>query len=473
MDSSHKVAVIGAGISGLACAYRLKQLGVRPLVLEASHRAGGAIRTVRRDGYIFEMGPQAPRFAASARQIVRELGLEHNFVEGDPKAARYIVRGGKLERAPFSPGAMLATGLVGWRSKLRVLSEPFLSTRPPVDDESVAAFMRRKFGDEVLDYLADPIISTVFLGDAEKMGMASAFPALVEWERTSGSLARGALRARSKRRRSGDDSSSGARRGGGGEKLKVTDALPSLGSFREGMATLTDAIERSLGECVRYGASVASVARLDGGGWAVSTHDGERAGCDAVVFSTPAFAAGAALRAAVPTVAEELKGIEYAPMTVAAFVYERTQVTNSREGFGFMVPSKEKMRTIATFWNSSLFPGRAPAGKVLITSFARGAESDVSSLAAENARLLGISGEPVACESWHSERAMPQYNVGHAARVARIRLALDSTSGLHLTGNYLGGRSIGECVDAALRVADGIAARIGRSATGQSQERNR
>ena len=119
------MVVIGAGISGLACAYRLKQLGVRPLVLEASERAGGAIRTVRRDGYTFEMGPQAPRFSAPVWQIVRELGLEREFVAGDPKAARYIARNGKLERAPFSPGAMLATGLVGSRSKLRVLAEPF------------------------------------------------------------------------------------------------------------------------------------------------------------------------------------------------------------------------------------------------------------------------------------------------------------------------------------------------------------
>jgi oxygen-dependent protoporphyrinogen oxidase len=471
--NSHKVVVIGAGISGLACAYRLKQLGVRPLVLEASERAGGAIRTVRRDGYTFEMGPQAPRFSAPVWQIVRELGLEREFVAGDPKAARYIARNGKLERAPFSPGAMLATGLVGSRSKLRVLAEPFGFSRPPTDEESVAAFMRRKFGDEILDYLVDPIVSTVFLGDAEKMGMASAFPALVEWERTSGSLARGALRARSKRRRSGGDASSGARRNGSGEKLKVTDALPSLGSFRDGMATLTDAMARALADELRLGASVASVARLDRGGWEISTHDGERVGCDAVVSATPAFATSAALGTAMPAVAQELSSIEYAPMTVAALAYDRAQVANSLDGFGLMVPSKEKLRTIATFWNSSLFPMRAPAGKVVITSFARGAESDVSSVVSENARLLGISGEPVACESWRSEHAMPQYNVGHAARVARIRTALESTPGLHLAGNYLSGRSIGECVDSAFREADSIVARVAADAavSARAQER--
>lgn len=458
MDNSHKVVVIGAGISGLACAYQLKQRGVRALVLEAQPRAGGVISTVRRNGYLFEMGPQGPRFAASVWQIVRELGLEREFVAGDPKAKRYIVRGVRLERAPFSPGGMIATGLVGVGSKLRVLGEPFRYSRPPAEDESVADFMRRKFGDEVLDYLVDPIVSTVFLGDAERMGMASAFPALVEWERASGSLARGALRERS-RERLGDG---GARSAESGEKLKVTDALPSLGSFGEGMATLTDAMAGSLREDVRYGVSVGSVGRAaEGAGWEIVTNTGEKIVSDDVVFAVPAFAAGALLDGAAPSVAPELKAIEYAPMTVVALAYERAQVANPLDGFGFMVPKKEGLRTIATFWNSSLFPGRAPEGKVLITSFARGAENDASAIAGENAKLLGISGEPVECESWRAERAMPQYNVGHAARVARIRAGAGATPGLHLAGNYLSGRSIGECVDAAFRVADEIAARSG------------
>jgi oxygen-dependent protoporphyrinogen oxidase len=458
VDSSHKVVVIGAGISGLACAYRLKRRGGRALVLEARARAGGAISTVRRDGYLFEMGPQGPRFAASVWQIVRDLGLEREFVTGDPKAKRYIVRGGRLERAPFSPGGMLSTGLVGWGSKLRVLGEPFRFSRPPTGEESVAAFMRRKFGDEVLDYLVDPIVSTVFLGDAERMGMASAFPALVEWEQTSGSLARGALRARS-RKRSGDR---GARSAESGEKLKVTDALPSLGSFRDGMATLTDAMADSLREDVRYGVSVGSVRRAaEGSGWETVTSRGEKIVGDDVVFAVPAFVAGALVDGAALSIAQELKAIEYAPMTVVALAYERAQVANSLDGFGVMVPKKEGLRTIATFWNSSLFPGRAPGGKVLITSFARGAENDASAIAEENAKLLGVSGEPIECESWRDDRAMPQYNVGHAARIERIRAAVGATPGLHLAGNYLSGRSIGECVDAAFHVADEIAARSG------------
>ena len=470
MDSSHKVVVIGAGISGLACAYRLKQRGVRALVFEARARVGGVISTVRRDGYVFELGPQAPRFAPSVWQSVRELGLEREFVAGDPKAKRYIVRGGRLERAPFSPGGMISTGLVGAGSKLRVLSEPFRFSRPPAEEESVAAFMRRKFGDEVLDYLVDPIVSTVFLGDAEKMGMASAFPALVEWERRSGSLARGALRARGRKREA--DGVVAVQSAGSGETLKVTDALPSLGSFREGIATLTDAMARSLGDQLRCGTNVSSVNRKEEAGWEIMTSAGEKIISDDVVLAVPAFVAGALLDGAAPSLAHELNEIEYAPMSVVALAYERAQIANTLDGFGFMAPKKEGLQTIATFWNSSLFSGRAPEGKVLITSFARGAENDVSVIAEENVKLLGISGEPVQCESWHDERAMPQYNVGHAARVARIRAAAAAAPGLHLVGNYLSGRSIGECVDAALRAVDQIATGCAAGAGAQREQKS-
>jgi oxygen-dependent protoporphyrinogen oxidase len=465
------VAVIGAGISGLSCAYRLKQRGVRPLVLEASERAGGAIRTVRREGYIFELGPQAPRFGESVWQIVRELGLEREFVAGDPKVARYIVRNGKLERAPFSPGAMLSTGLVGWRSKLRVLSEPFRSARPPVLDESVAVFIRRKFGDEVLDYLVDPIVSTIFLGDAEKMGMAGAFPALVRWEHESGSLARGALRERRKKRQQIDGGR--AHSTGSGETLKVTDSLPSLGSFRGGMATLTDAMAASMHDEIRYGAEVVSVECVDGGegGWRITLRGGERIAAEAVVVSTPAFAAAEAFRSTMPALADDLAAIEYAPMTVVAAAYSRANVANSLDGFGLMVPSKEGLRTIATFWNSSLFPGRAPDGNVLITSFTRGAGRDLRAIIAENAALLGISAPPVTIESWQCDRAMPQYNLGHDARVAGIVTEIRAATGLHFAANYLHGRSIGECVDSAFRVADSITAPAAIGSNEQEQRR--
>jgi oxygen-dependent protoporphyrinogen oxidase len=187
--------VIGAGITGLACAFRLQQLGIRTLILEASAKPGGVISTVRQNGFLFEAGPQCPRFPKSAWALIRELGLQDEFVAGDPRANRYILRNGVLHRAPFSAGGLLTTSLVSLKAKYRLLGEVFRHSYPPPEEESLAEFVRRKFGDEVLDYLVDPFISTIFFGDTQKMGMHSAFPALVEWEQSRGSVVRGAIRA--------------------------------------------------------------------------------------------------------------------------------------------------------------------------------------------------------------------------------------------------------------------------------------
>ena len=247
MGNTEKVVVIGAGISGLSCAHRLKQLGIRALVLEAKERAGGVIGTIRRNGYLFETGPQCPRFPAPVWQLVRDLNLESSFVPGDPKAKRYIVRNGQLHPAPFSPTGLLTTRLVGLESKMRILGEVFRSSRPPVDEESLAEFVQRKFGVEVLDNLVDPFISTIFFGDSHKMGMESAFPALVEWERMQGSVVRGAIRARKAKRvaRTSDDFSADSPNTNG-IGLHVTQALPSLGSFRSGMAELPERLSEDL-----------------------------------------------------------------------------------------------------------------------------------------------------------------------------------------------------------------------------------
>ena len=183
-----KVVVVDAGISGLACAYRLKQLGVPCVLLEAAERPGGLIATVRRNECLFETGPKCPRFPASVWRLIRELDLGREFAAGNRKAKRYIFSRGKLHRAPFSPQALLATRLLGFTSKLRILSEAFRYSQAPAHEESLSEFIERKFDPAVLDNLVDPFISTIFLGDARKMGMESAFPALVKWEQERGSL---------------------------------------------------------------------------------------------------------------------------------------------------------------------------------------------------------------------------------------------------------------------------------------------
>ncbi len=479
---TEKVVVVGAGISGLACAHRLKQVGIRPRVLEASERPGGLINTVRRDGFLFETGPQFPRFPPSVWQLVRDLSLEREFVAGDSRAKRYIFLRGRLHLAPFSPSGLIKTQLLGLKSKLRILGEPFGYSRPPVQEESLAEFVQRKFGMEVLDNLVDPIISTVFLGDARKMGMESAFPALVEWERNRGSLVRGALQARRSKRETAKSGGglhpSTFHSNGNHNSLRVTDALPTLGSFRSGMATLPERLAEELKGEITYKAGVESIAQSQGYNgpsklaWQVRLSSGEQITAQYLVLAVPAHVAGRLLETSVPKLASHLKAIEYAPINVVSSAYERSKVTNRLDGFGFMVPRRKGLNTICTFWNSSLFGGRAPEGSVLITSFAESEEKGAPGAAtdekceraveAENARILGISGKPVARLVWKNPHALPQYNVGHARRVTEIYGILPTLSNLYLAGNFLEGRSIGDCVDVAYRVAENLHSQLQR-----------
>ena len=449
MGYTQKVVIIGAGISGLACAFRLKQLGVQSLLLEASDHPGGMIATIRRDGHLFELGAQSPRFPASVWGLLRDLHLDQEFVAGDAKARRYILRNGKLRRAPFSPGGLIATDLLRGSSKLRILSEIFRFSRPPAEEETLAAFVERKFGKDVLVNLVDPVVSTVFFADACKMGMESAFPALVNWERSHGSVARGAIRARAKNKRT---------------SMKVTDSLPSLGTLRPGMGRLPERLAEEMGPHIRYGARVTSIVRGKAS-WEVVLSHGEHFFAEHVVLALPADEAAKALDTSVPPLAMEFRKIAYEAICVVSGGYERRKVKNPLDGFGFMVPRSEGLRTISTFWNSSQFPERAPDGRVLITSFARCGEiRDMDALegivAAENAAILGITGEPEVRNFWQHPRALPQYNVGHRRVVGAIQEALGGAPNLHVAGNYLEGRAIGDCVDLAQRVAEKVHSRL-------------
>jgi len=468
---TQKVVIVGAGISGLACAFRLKQLEVPFLVLEASGRPGGVILTTRRNGCLFEGGPQCPRFPASVWELVRTLDLEREFIPGDPKAKRYILEGGHLHSAPFSPGGLLTTKLLRASSKLRILAEVFGNTSPPQEEESLAAFVQRKFGTEVLENLVDPLISTVFFGDAYRMGMQSAFPALVDWEKNHGSLVRGALRARaSKRAKNESLNQTPSRSAKAAGSLKVTDSLPSLGSFRDGMGRLPERLAEKLVEEVRYGVAVESVKHVSGEdrdyiGWQIRTSEGENVAAEHLVLCVPAYEAARILYPTAPAVASSLGSIEYAPVHGMSAVYDRQQVRNPLDGFGFMVPRKAGLRTICTFWNSSLFPRRAQTDKVLITSFSRIEASESSGendqpfaaeVEAENAMVLGIKGEPTDREVWTNSRALPQYNVGHWRTVNTLKEAAFAVRNLYLAGNYIRGRSIGDCVELAVDVARSI-----------------
>jgi protoporphyrinogen/coproporphyrinogen III oxidase len=457
MPTSTPVAIIGGGICGLACDYRLHQLGIPAILLEASEQVGGLIGTVEKDGFLFESGPQSFQGTETILNLIKELGIEQELQTAGPKAPRYVLRHGRLEKVPMSPQAILGSSLISVSSRFKVISEPLRRTKPPSDDESVADFVRRKFGHEILEYLVSPFVSGVYAGDPELLSLKAAFPTLEEWERQYGSVIRGAMKSRPEK---------GARKG-----------PPPLCSFRGGMGQLTRAIADKLSGQIQLGSRVISAKQAslasDGAQYEIRVARGgqeEIISARAVVVATPAYVASHLLTEVSASLAKSLSSIAYAPVAVVAAGYHRHQTAHPMNGFGFLVPRAEKLRTLGTIWNSSLFPGRAPAGMMAITSFIGGAtntelceklEAEIAAIVhAENARILGIVGPPVATAVWKHPKALPQYNLGHGHTVEAIRKAERETPGLFFSGNYLEGPSLGKCIEQAFATAEAVHANL-------------
>src|SRR4029077_16971304 len=364
-----------AGISGLVCAYALHKAGVNAQVLEASPRAGGEIAAEVRDGFLLELGPQSFSGTAVLRSLCTELGIEDQLIQAPAGAPRYVLIDGTLRAVPLNPAAMLTSSLLSAKTKWRIARDAFGTTHAPEQDESISAFVRRKFGEELLDRLVAPFVSGIYAGDAERISLRAAFPQVYEAENSAGSIIRGMMRAAKSR--------------------KGPRERPTLLSFRNGNETLVRALAQKIGSRLRLDAEVLGIAvRREAESVRFQVRFRE-AGSDQVVvterlaLATPANVAGALLRDVNAAFEPVLAGIEYAPVAVVSLGYRRQDVGHSLDGFGFLVPRSSGLRILGAVWNSSLFPERAPAGHVLLTSFVGGAtDSDAAKLSSDELAAL-------------------------------------------------------------------------------------
>jgi oxygen-dependent protoporphyrinogen oxidase len=449
------VVVIGAGLSGLVAAHTLHRRGVVVRVLESGERPGGVIASIRSEGFLHETAANSALDNQPAvGELIESLGLKNERLDVPAGARRYVVRDGKPVVLPGSPPALVATRAFGLAGKLRLLCEPLVARGDPSREESIAEFALRRLGREVLDYAVDPFVSGVYAGDPARISASAAFPRLVALEREHGSLVRGQLAQ---------------------ARARGAPARSRSFSFRAGMQCLTDALAAGL-PAIDYGARASSLRPRPDGGYAL---DVERAGglrerldADALVLAIPAYAASELARPAFAAAATVLDQVEYAPVAIVATGYARGDVAHPLDGFGMLVPSVERSDLLGTLFSSSLFPGRALPGQVLLTSFVGGARrpelamADEGALAtsvdAELARLLG-AGTPLWRRIVRWPRAIPQYTLGHGRRMAELDAALASEARLRLVGNWRGGVAVGDCIANARASAESLAGMAGRA----------
>ncbi len=430
--TSWDVVIVGGGLAGLTAAHRLRQGGCRTLLLEAGSRVGGAVRTVRREGWTYELGPNTVMARGPLDDLIDELGLRPQVVTADPAARRrYIVKAGRLEPLPRGPLGLLRSRVFGWRDRFRLLREPWLPPRRDLADrdESVAAFTRRRLGDNWLDYAVGPFVSGIYAGDAERLSMRWTLPTVTALERDHGSLLRGAMARRKQ---------------GGGRGTMLT--------FEQGLQTLPMALARQVGE-VRCDATVESVSRLDGTFRVAGS--GFEVAADRVLLALGARPTAQILHSLPPAssaIAAVLSEVPHASLAVVSLGFRREQVRHAVDGFGFLAPRCESLRLLGCLFPSTIFPGRVPHDHVLLSAFVGGRldaeavegsdESLVELVYRELDALLGLEGEPVQTQLARWRPAIPQYELGHERFAEAIDQLTASQPGLYCVGSYLGGASV-------------------------------
>ncbi len=429
------VAIVGGGVAGLSAAYELKARGITYRVFEAGQRPGGVVITERTNGWVIDGGPDSLLVQKPAAVgLCRELGLGANLVSTLMPRTAYVLRDGTLHPIvegsflgfPLRASAFARSSLFSLRGKLRMAAEAVIPRRDGDDDESIGAFVRRRFGEEAAEYLADPLLAGIHAGDADRLSVQALFPRLVEAERRSGSVLR-ALRSLHTR-----PSPQGA-----------------FVSLPGGTGALVEALAESVGrESITCNARVTELHRA---GVFVVSSPAMALRARAIILAVPAYIAGSLLGGFDTTLEGLCAGVPYASTATVALGYRATQVRRPMQGSGFVVPRLERTPLLAATWVTSKWPGRAPEGHVLLRGFLGGgrdphrteaSDPELIATAADALQeLMDIDGEPVLTRLFRFTRQSPQYEVGHLQRVTQIERRLTSLPGLFVAGS--GFRAIG------------------------------
>ena len=466
-----RVAIIGGGITGLAAAYRLRELAAArefPLeveLLERSARCGGALETIRRDGFVIETG--ADSFLSekvAAADLARRLGLGAELISTrEIYRKTYVVRAGRLVEipagfsllAPAHLGPVFRSQLFSPLGKIRIAMEPYIAARTSDDDESLDSFVTRRLGREVLDRVAQALAGGIYTADPKRLSMAATMPRFVEMERRHGSVVKG-MRAAENARAAKSSDVSGAR-------------WSLFQSFKTGMATLPETLAARLGASIRKGADVVGMSR-NGNAWRLALASADSIDADAVICAAPAYAAAKIVAAIAPTAAKILGAISYASAATVNLTFRESDFDDPLRAFGFVVPASEHRRIIAGSFSSFKFEGRAPAGAILARAFVGGEMSRemmnlsddemVAAVRDEFRALLGVSAAPGTAEVRRWPDSMPQYEVGHLARVAEIERIVAEIPSFAIAGAEYRGVGIPDCVRSGEDAADAIFAKL-------------
>lgn len=448
------IVVIGAGISGLTTAYLLSKKGFEVRILERKSEVGGSIESIREDGFLFDRGPNsALETTPLISQLVEELNLKDELLYANKAAnKRYILRNDELHALPMSPPALIKTKLFSTKAKFRLLAEPFIGRSADGYYQSLAEFVRRRLGQEFLDYAINPFVAGVYAGRPEELSVKSAFPKLYALEEKYGGLIIGTIRSIRERKRRAEKSKQSAK----------------MLSFKSGMIALPKAIANYFGNKLILSAEVNSVDKTADGYIVSYRHNGmdEAIVCDAVLSTVPSYVAGDLFSKFNGKFKTHCDSIYYPPVLVYFLAYNKKDIQQPLDGFGFLIPEKEKKSFLGALWSSVIFPYRADERFATFTLFIGGSRNPdfvkedriklLGKVRTEFEQLMKINGQPVYSANRFWEKAIPQYNIGYIEHERFFDEFEKQNPGLFISGNFRGGISVGDCIKNAELVTEKI-----------------
>jgi protoporphyrinogen/coproporphyrinogen III oxidase len=461
------VAIIGAGVTGLTAAFYLKRRGVPVMVYEAGGHAGGVIQSSRQKGFLAELGPNTIlETSPKISQLVRDAGLASRRLGTNPQAdARYVVRDRRPIAMPASQLGIFGSKLLSAKAKFALVREPFIPPRGDGQEETIAEFVVRRLNQEFLDHAIDPLVAGIYAGDPHKLSMLHAFPKLKALEDKYGSLIKGQFFGARERKKTGE---------------VAKDRAPKF-SFDEGLQVLPDTLAAQLGDALKLNTPVTRlVQRSDG--WRVMTASGEGEHSAVIYCGTAHRLAEMQIELGAPSIARlgtietqaeqcsalrTLSEIRHPPVASVVLGFRREDVAHPCAGFGMLIPKVEGFKILGAIFSSSLFPNRAPAGHLTLTSYIGGErQPEIASLPAEKLFelvcedlrvLLGVKCRPVFTHHHFWPRAIPQYNVGYGKYKGLMSELETKAAGLFLAGHYRDGISVGDSIVSGGKAAERIA----------------
>ncbi len=439
-----RVVVLGAGISGLTAAFAFKKIGAEVKVLEKSDLPGGTMRSIRKNGYLIDYGPNSGlETTPFIKELVDDVGISDELIYASAEAKkRYILKKGELIALPTSPKSFVKTDLFSFKAKLRLLGEPFVGKSEDGYYQSIGEFVERRLGKEFLTYAIDPFVSGVYAGDPSKLSVKSAFPKLYALEEKYGGLIKGMIKGAKERKARGE----------------VSKDRAKMFSFKSGMQTLPFAIANKLRENIIFNARVVNVEKKEKTYKVEYIKDEKKFGIetDIIYSALPAYVAAGIFSNLDNGLTEKLKSVFYPKVMVLFLGYDRTQISRELDGFGFLIPGVEKKAFLGAIWSSVIFSNRAPEGKEAFTLFIGGArnqeinwkepEKIIMDAINEFSEIMRITGSPEIIEYNLWEKAIPQYNVGYI-ELEKVCSEFESKNpGIYLSGNFRGGISVGDCI---------------------------